>query len=173
MGIDGSMNRYLKYLNDFTDHFGLRENIRFRTAVERLRKCPKSGKWIADLKGNRWSPPHRMYGELPEEDPNEPVYVEEFDGVAVCTGTNQWANLPCFEGTTSLIGLLSMIHICEQDKKNSVGKFATPKNTTIRKNSVENECLWLEQGRAGPIFAMKSQSMPLKSPLPSAGSMVI
>jgi dimethylaniline monooxygenase (N-oxide forming) len=90
---------YLAYLKDFAEKYDLLKNVQFRTSVEKVQKCAKTGKWRAWIKGNRTSPPHRVYGEVPAEDPNEPtVEVGPFDGICICTGTNTWACRPAFPG---------------------------------------------------------------------------
>ncbi|CAM9452271.1 unnamed protein product, partial [Hapterophycus canaliculatus] len=40
-----SDTEYLAYLDGFAKKFNLRQYINFRTKVEKLRRCPKSGKW--------------------------------------------------------------------------------------------------------------------------------
>ncbi|CAM9432952.1 unnamed protein product [Discosporangium mesarthrocarpum] len=96
---------YLEYLHGYADKFDLKKHILFRTRVEKLQRCGKSGKWTVWYKRNRYSPPHRAYEDVPEEQPQEPV-VEEggFDGVAICTGTNNFASLPCFKGEETFKG---------------------------------------------------------------------
>ena len=54
--------RYLAYLDGFAAKFDLMKNIHFRTAVLRIRKCPKSGKWLVTSKGGCAVEPHRTYG---------------------------------------------------------------------------------------------------------------
>jgi hypothetical protein len=55
--------RYLKYLDAFVEKFDLLKNIRFRTGVQRMHKCPESGKWIVTVKGGWAVKPHRTYGQ--------------------------------------------------------------------------------------------------------------
>jgi|UniRef100_A0A7S2UXY2 dimethylaniline monooxygenase (N-oxide forming) len=95
---------YLAYLKGFAEHFDLMKHIKFRTKVEKLMKCPKSGKWICTYKENRYVKPHRAYGEVSAEDPHEPEQRMNFDGVACATGTNNWASLPCFKGEEKFKG---------------------------------------------------------------------
>mmetsp|Transcript_2540 Transcript_2540/g.3755 ORF Transcript_2540/g.3755 Transcript_2540/m.3755 type:complete len:555 (-) Transcript_2540:162-1826(-) len=96
---------YLDYLKGYADKFGLFEHINFRTSVLKVQKCPETGKWTAWIKRNRHVPPHRAYGEVPEENPEEPVEeIAGFDGLCICTGTNTWACRPKFDGEDSFKG---------------------------------------------------------------------
>lgn len=53
----------------FAEKFKLRQYINFKTKVEKLERCPKSGKWKVSYKRNRYSPPHRAYAAVEEENP--------------------------------------------------------------------------------------------------------
>lgn len=120
--------------------------------MQRVRKCPKSGKWVVTVKGGAAVEAHRTYGAgqaaagattrmmarvargcRPElgpgdgdgrpcgdgrlvvvvvvvvghgrlavpEDPEAPEETFLFDGIAICSGTNNWACLPQFEGRSA------------------------------------------------------------------------
>ena len=58
----------------FADKFNLRQYINFRTKVEKVKRCPKAGKWTVSFKRNRYSPPHRAYPEVPAENPEVRYY---------------------------------------------------------------------------------------------------
>lgn len=111
---------YLTYLAGFAKKFDLYKYINFRTKVEKTTRCPVSGIWHIKYKKNRWSPPHRAYAPVPEEDPEEPMCDEGgFDGICICTGTNTWASLPCFKGQEGFKG-----EIMHSEKYRSAEEFA-------------------------------------------------
>ena len=66
----------------FAKKFNLRQYINFRTKVEKLQRCPKSGKWKVSFKRNRYSPHHRAYPDVEPEDPN------------VCAAVSGWGLCP-------------------------------------------------------------------------------
>jgi len=152
---------YLDYLDGYAHKFNLYNHIEFRSNVQRVYKCPETGKWILTAKKGVYTWPHRSIfilprhlpeelrikahdelgmqvlndfyekaekdgyenvkytyvydyydhktGELTRMEPeseNERCYTYHFDGIAVCTGTNTWACLPCFKGEERFKGLI-------------------------------------------------------------------
>jgi Flavin-binding monooxygenase-like len=81
--------QYTDYLNDYTDHFGFRDQIRFNTKVTGIR--PRTENLDDGLV---------VTTETVDGDSNE----EQFDRVAICTGSQQvrampdWPGLDEFEG---------------------------------------------------------------------------
>lgn len=45
--------------------------------MEKTTRCPVSGIWHIKYKKNRWSPPHRAYAPVPEEDPEVNYLTDE------------------------------------------------------------------------------------------------
>lgn len=54
--------QYLAYLDAFANKYDLLKNIRFRTAVLKVHKCPSSGKWMVTCKGGAKVEAHRTTG---------------------------------------------------------------------------------------------------------------
>lgn len=65
-----SDTEYLAYLDGFAKKFDLYKYINFRTRVENIKRCPTTGVWHVKYRKNRYSPPHRAYDPVPEEDPD-------------------------------------------------------------------------------------------------------
>jgi dimethylaniline monooxygenase (N-oxide forming) len=61
---------YGEYLESFANNFGLREHVRFRTAVQSLRWDPSTNRWNV---------------QIAEDQSNESL-TESFDAVVLCTG---------------------------------------------------------------------------------------
>lgn len=59
----------------FAKKFNLYQYINFKTRVEKLQRCPKSGTWKVSVKRNRHSPCHRAYPDVPAENPEVGVFV--------------------------------------------------------------------------------------------------
>jgi len=56
------ITRYLQYLDAFASKYDLIKNIQFKTVVEEIRKCPKTGKWLVTVRGGQAVKAHRTYG---------------------------------------------------------------------------------------------------------------
>jgi len=104
-----SDTEYLAYLNAYADKFNLKEHIHLKTLVQKIQKCPKSGKWVVEVLHNRGAPtikPHRQYAHLDigHDNVHEKTTTYTFDCLAICTGTNNWASLPKFAGQENFKG---------------------------------------------------------------------
>ncbi|OAX80333.1 hypothetical protein ACJ72_05340 [Emergomyces africanus] len=79
----------LNYLEDYTDHFGLRKYIRLHTRVISCTQLPDG----------RWTIVHQANGENQK--------TSEYDAVFACSGHNSHPSTPDFEGMSSYQGDIS------------------------------------------------------------------
>ena len=71
-----SFGEYVRYLNDYAEHFRLNSFIRYQTEVQCLSKDYSTNKWLIRVK-------------------NDPT-VYEFDRIAICSGTYGEKSMPTF-----------------------------------------------------------------------------
>jgi dimethylaniline monooxygenase (N-oxide forming) len=81
---------YIQYMNNFAKKFDLIKNIRFSHDVLLVKKNEETGKWMVTAKGGRGCADVERCETTPEDPLAEP-YTTEFDGIAICTGTNTFA----------------------------------------------------------------------------------
>jgi len=79
------VDEYVRYLSEYCAAFGVKEHIRFQSAVEAVRKSPNGG-WEVE-----WSS-------------GATTGMERFDAVAVCSGLHQYPHVPHFPGQESYPG---------------------------------------------------------------------
>ena len=90
-------------MDGFAKHFDLYKNIHFLTDVQKIAKCPETGKWMVTVLPGRGCEATLRFAAR-EADPNAVPETHAFDGVCICTGTNTWACLPKFPGEEKFKG---------------------------------------------------------------------
>ena len=97
--------QYLEYVQGFVKKHDLLKYINFSHSVEEVKKDPKTGKWMVTVQGGRGCQNIERCENTPEDPKAEPRTLE-FDAVAVCTGTNNYACLPKLPGQERFKGEL-------------------------------------------------------------------
>lgn len=94
---------YLKYLHGFAVKHDLLKHVNFRHEVQEVRKDAKTGEWHVTVLGGRPVKGVERCDAIPEDTSAVPRTIE-FDGVCVCSGTNNFSSLPHFPGQENFKG---------------------------------------------------------------------
>lgn len=95
-----SFIEYTNYLEEYAEHFSLKQYIRFQTSVESVWRDNASGKWKIRVKTNN--------------DSNQQEQVHTFDRVVVCSGTHQLRSMPHFTGEDQYKGKIKHMQDIER-----------------------------------------------------------